>query len=199
MASHSASVKWKVIFEDTNGSGTSSWAMLLLLYEKERIFTNTMKTYRIALNFRGSLISRIFNRSQKYFDKIFFDTWRAVCAWQYARAANPRNYFNEFFKNRYSWKFRPSKFYRYTVCCTVGHLPWEISQEYFFFAENGRSSSSQNNWTTSAKRLTTGRAQGSRRVGSWAPWLTSTFSQVFFQYVIQSLHSNVSHSNLASY
>ena len=64
--------------------------------------------YRIALIFRGSLISRtsrIFNRSRKYFNKKF---WHAACSVR-VHAANSRNYFNEIFKNRYSRKFRPSK------------------------------------------------------------------------------------------
>ena len=40
---------------------------------------HSMPHYRIALNFRGSLLSRIFNCSRKYFNEIF-DTRRAVCA-----------------------------------------------------------------------------------------------------------------------
>ena len=56
--------------------------------------------YRIALNFCRSLISTV----HKNISMKIFDTRCAECI-----AANSRNYFNEMFKNRYSWKFGPLK------------------------------------------------------------------------------------------
>ena len=57
----------------------------------------TLRGYRMALKFRGSLISQIYNRSQKYLNENFCHT------------AYTGNYFNEIFKNHYSQKFRPLK------------------------------------------------------------------------------------------
>ena len=83
---------------------------------------------------------------------------------------------------------QPPRRHSYVVTVAMGELPRE-----FLFAENGRSNQSQNNWTTLAKRLTTGRAQGSMRVGSWAPWLTFMFSQVSFQSLQFNLHTLMCH------
>ena len=48
------------------------------------------------------------------FVKIFQRKFLTCCV-QCIHAANSWNYFNEIFKNRYSWKFRPLKILRYTV------------------------------------------------------------------------------------
>ena len=61
----------------------------------------TVKNYRLVLNFRGCLISRIFQTFAKIFQQKFLT--RGV---QCARAANS---VNEISKNRYSRKFRPLK------------------------------------------------------------------------------------------
>ena len=69
--------------------------------------------YRIALIFRGSLISRIsqiWNRSRNLFNE---DS--SHCAVTPMGNMNSQNLFNEFLQNSYSRKFRPAKYKRYTV------------------------------------------------------------------------------------
>lgn len=79
------------------------------------------------------------------------------------------------------------------TCCTVGHLPWEIFRV-FLFAENGRSNRSQNNWTTSAKWLTTGWVRGTMHAGSWAPWPTFLFSKLSLNHCLRfNVHTLMLH------
>ena len=69
--------------------------------------------YRIALLFRGSLISRIsriWNRSRNLFNENL-----SHCAVTPRGNTNSRNLFNEFLQSSYSRKFRPAKYKRYTV------------------------------------------------------------------------------------
>ena len=76
---------------------------------------------------------------------------------------------------------------RHMLCC--GAFATEDLQGAFVFAKNGQCNYSRNNWTTLAKWLTTGQAEGIVRVDSWAAWLT-LYSKASFQ---------CSHSNLALY
>ena len=71
--------------------------------------------YHIALNFRRSLISRIFNHLRKYFNENFPGV-------QCVRVAISRNYFNEIFKNRYSQKFIPQRFSAIWYICKIVHI-----------------------------------------------------------------------------
>ena len=66
--------------------------------------------YRIALIFRGSLISRIWNRSRNLFNENL-----SHCAVTPMGSMNSRNLFNEFLQSSSSRKFRPAKYKHYTV------------------------------------------------------------------------------------
>ena len=87
--------------------------LLAQFHSVTKISRNCLKTYRIVLIFRGSLISRIsriWNRSRNLFNENL-----SHCAVTPMGNTNPRNLFNEFFQNSYSRKFRPAKYKRYTV------------------------------------------------------------------------------------
>ena len=95
-------------------------------------------TYRIALKFRGSLISRISRiqkHSRKYFNEILSPH---ACRPQRTCACfdvfeNSQKYFNDFLKNSNSRKFRPTKFKHYTVCIILIH---KYTHPYMLYSYN---------------------------------------------------------------
>ena len=77
---------------------------------EKRHLVRRFSHYRIVLIFRGSLISRIWNRLRNLFNENL-----SHCAVTPMGHTNSRNLFNEFLQSSYSRKFRPAKYKHYTI------------------------------------------------------------------------------------